>query len=96
MKHQFSKQISFGAVSLTLVDSSHGYADYDVEGHAQGIRRVKICPDLKPGEMFNAYFGNSSKAGVVWLGTIEKSLHENCLPDFGHDETEITATVAIA
>lgn len=72
-------KMEFDGVKLTLTCNDHGYADYDVEGHPQGIRRVKILPNMKKGERFNAYSGRSSKNGVEWLGSIEKTLHPTCL-----------------
>lgn len=61
------------AIVTSLHASSNGFHDYDVIGHTL-LRRVAIPHGIKEGEMFNVYYGESSKAGAVWRGGIEKSL----------------------
>jgi hypothetical protein len=78
-KNVTEKNIRFGTVRVIFSGRQLGYSDYDVLGHPQGIYRIKILPDLKHGDIFNAYSGESTKNGVVWLGSIEKSLHDTCL-----------------
>jgi hypothetical protein len=78
-KSVIEKFIEFDTVRVIFSVRQLGYTDYDVLGHPQGIYRIKILPDLKIGDIFNAYSGESTKNGVVWLGSIEKSLHDTCL-----------------
>jgi len=78
-KSEIEKVIKFDSVTVIFSVRQLGYSDYDVLGHPQGIYRIKILPDLKVGDTFSAYSGESTKNGVVWLGSIEKSLHDTCL-----------------
>jgi len=70
-----------GHLILLIVSNQYGYDDYSVFNHPQGIHRIKLLPSLKKGDIFNAYSGSSTKTGVVWHGTIEESLHDNCIGD---------------
>lgn len=52
---------------------STGYLDIDIE--MSGVRaRVVFSPNIKQGEIFNVYYGESSKGGAVWAGDLIKSL----------------------
>ncbi|MDU8351054.1 hypothetical protein RYA05_03990 [Pseudomonas syringae pv. actinidiae] len=62
-------------LNCVLVTSEHGFHDYDVKDHPV-LRRACVPVDIKKGQRFNVYFGESSKAGAVWAGNLEKSLAE--------------------
>lgn len=64
------EQVEF---KMYLQTSEHGFHDYDVKGHPT-LRRVCVPVGLCKGDHFNVYFGESSKSGAKWLGTLEKSL----------------------
>ncbi len=53
--------------------SAYGFRDYDVIGHPT-LRRACVPLNIRRGENFNIYHGESSKSGTKWLGTLEKSL----------------------
>jgi hypothetical protein len=78
-KSVIEKIIKFDTVRVIFSVRQLGYTDYDVLGHKQGIYRIKILPDLKLGDTFCAYSGESTKNDVLWLGSIENSLHDTCL-----------------
>lgn len=63
------------SLNLNLVTSEHGFHDYDVNDHPV-LRRACVPVDIKKGQRFNVYYGESSKAGAVWTGNLEKSLQE--------------------
>ncbi|MEZ9701225.1 hypothetical protein AB4455_06135 [Vibrio sp. 10N.261.46.E12] len=50
-----------------LVSTENGFYDFDVTD-VGSIRRVTISDTIKPGEMFNVYYGESSKGSVIWKG----------------------------
>lgn len=81
LQNEFPNKVTFDGVTLVLVCSRYGYGDYDVEGHPQGIHRIKVVPGIKRGELFSVYSGKSSKHGVEWLGSFEASLHKECISD---------------
>lgn len=81
LQNEFPNKVTFEGVTLVLVCSKYGYGDYDVEGHPQGINRIKVVPGIKRGEMFNVYSGQSTKHGLKWLGSFEASLHNSCISD---------------
>lgn len=56
-----------------LHSSAHGFRDYDVIGHPT-LRRACVPLNIRRGENFNVYHGESSKSGTKWLGNLEKSL----------------------
>ncbi|GAB0079361.1 hypothetical protein I4I80_02770 [Pseudomonas syringae pv. tomato] len=60
---------------VVLFTSDHGYQDYDIKGHSV-LRRACVPHDIKKGETFNVYHGESSKSGVKWTGALPDSLHE--------------------
>ncbi|MFC9008394.1 hypothetical protein [Streptomyces microflavus] len=62
-------------LEIVLVTSAHGFQDYDIKGHSV-LRRACIPHDIKKGENFNLYHGESSKSGVKWTGDLADSLHK--------------------
>jgi hypothetical protein len=60
-------------IQLQHVTSVHGYHDYDVIAHPI-LRRACVPLNIRKGQFFNVYHGESSKTGVKWLGGLEKSL----------------------
>jgi hypothetical protein len=78
-KGAIEKIIKFNSVTVIFVGKQLEYNDYDVLGHPQGIYRIKTRPDLKHGETFDVYSGESTRSSTAWLGSIEKSLHDTCL-----------------
>ncbi|WP_020190744.1 hypothetical protein [Pseudomonas putida] len=58
---------------IKLHNSEHGFRDYDVIGHPT-LRRACVPLNIRRGENFNVYHGESSKSGTKWLGNLEKSL----------------------
>lgn len=62
-------------LEFVLVTSDHGFQDYDIKGHSV-LRRACIPHDIKKGENFNLYHGESSKSGVKWTGALSDSLHK--------------------
>lgn len=61
-----------------LVNSEHGFDDYDVKGHSS-IKRACVPNDIKVGDMFNIYHGESSKSGVIWRGNLPASIKSSNL-----------------
>lgn len=61
------------ALNLHLVSTEHGFRDFDVIDHPV-IRRATVASDIRKGDYFNVYHGESSKAGAKWFGNLEKSL----------------------
>lgn len=55
-------------IGLRLVSATNGFHDFDVTG-AGSIRRVTVRDDVKRGDVFNVYYGESSKGGAKWLGS---------------------------
>ena len=60
-------------VSSVVTTNAYGYKDYDIINHPL-FHRAKVVPGIKKGDIFNAYYGRSSKMGVVWQGGLIKSL----------------------
>jgi hypothetical protein len=60
-------------LNFALQSSEHGFDDYDVVGHTT-LRRVCVPQGIRKGDIFNVYFGISSKGGAKWLGSLEVSL----------------------
>jgi hypothetical protein len=58
---------------IKLHSSAHGFRDYDVIGHPT-LRRACVPLNIRRGENFNVYHGESSKSGTKWLGNLETSL----------------------
>lgn len=54
-------------MQIRLVSSKRGYHDFDVTD-AGSIHRVCVSNNIKHGDIFNIYYGESSKEGGVWLG----------------------------
>lgn len=54
-------------MAFELVSSEHGNLDFNVINSAP-IHRVVIPQDIKCGDIFNLYHGESSKAGISWVG----------------------------
>lgn len=46
-------------------EGSTGLLDFDISG-IDSVRRVVFSSDIKKGDMFNIYFGESSKGGAFW------------------------------
>ncbi|MFL1449133.1 hypothetical protein ACI77O_12130 [Pseudomonas tritici] len=91
-----------GKLQFELQSSEHGYRDYDVVGHPV-LRRAKVPLDVLKDECFNVYFGESSKTGVKWLGSLEKSLlvwltinSADGVEDASHPFTKYCLTDAVA
>jgi hypothetical protein len=40
------------------------------------INRVKVPHLIKSGDIFNAYYGQSSKTGLIWQGSLTKSIND--------------------
>ena len=57
--------------------SAYGFRDYDVIGHPT-LRRACVPLNIRRGQNFNIYHGESSKSGAKWLGNLEKSLAAWC------------------
>ncbi|WP_137887567.1 hypothetical protein [Pseudomonas sp. 2FE] len=62
-------------ISAVLVASSNGYQDYDIQGHPC-VRRACVPNNIRRGETFNVYHGESSKSGAVWDGDLASSLRK--------------------
>lgn len=76
-------------VTLTLVDASHGYDDYDVTGHPD-VDRVCIGHQIRKGDYFNVY-GAGGKRGERWRGDLLPTMREVLgLPNV-EDQIEIIA-----
>jgi len=60
-------------LTFKLIDNRHGFSLYEILNHAL-FTHVKVVPNIKNGDVFNAYHGQSSKRGVVWKGDLIKSL----------------------
>lgn len=58
---------------IKLHRSAYGFRDYDVIGHPT-LRRACVPLNIRRGENFNVYHGESNKSGTKWLGSLEKSL----------------------
>ena len=67
-------------LEIVLVTSDHGYQDYDIKGNSV-LRRACVPHDIKKGDTFNVYHGESSKAGVKWTGKLADSLHKWLAPE---------------
>ncbi|WP_132834089.1 hypothetical protein [Pseudomonas sp. 460] len=57
--------------------SAYGFRDYDVIGHPT-LRRACVPLNIRRGQNFNIYHGESSKSGAKWLGNLDKSLAAWC------------------
>jgi hypothetical protein len=64
------------SITSVLTCNKRGYNDYDILNHPL-IHRAKVVPGLKKGEVFNVYYGESSKMGVAWKGELLLSLIES-------------------
>lgn len=64
---------SEGEISAVLCSSDHGFDDFDIAGHPS-VRRACVPHDIKAGESFNVYHGESSKGGCRWDGGLVSSL----------------------
>lgn len=56
------------APHFKLVSSENGFHDFDVI-NAGSIKRVTVSNSIVRGEIFNIYYGTSSKEGGTWVGT---------------------------
>ncbi len=54
-------------MQVRLVSTENGFYDFDVT-EAGSIKRVTVASDIKQGDMFNVYYGDSSKEGAIWQG----------------------------
>lgn len=61
--------------SLELVSKEHGFDDFNVTGRDE-LRRICVLHSTKKGDLVNVYFGESSKRGAVWKGTVEATLNQ--------------------
>ena len=52
------------------------YSEYKLEGF-KDIRRAKVSCNIKIGDIFNIYRGESTKEGCEWRGDLETSLLEH-------------------
>lgn len=73
-------------VTATLLTAEHGYDDYDLEGQPSGLRLRRICVPhtVKHGDRVNVYYGDSSKRGAAWRGSLQKTL-EGFVKEPGHE-----------
>jgi hypothetical protein len=53
------------SVQVDVKTRLDGMLDIDVKGVGT-VRRVVIHPSIKDGDMFNVYYGESSKGAAVW------------------------------
>jgi len=67
-------EINGKPASLELVSKENGFDDFNVNGHDE-VRRICVPQSTKNGERVNVYFGESSKRGAVWKGTVEATLN---------------------
>jgi len=63
-------------MKIQIVSTSHGYSECDITG-AGSITRVKVLDRIKYGDIFNIYYGRSSKEGGTWKGkkTTKETFH---------------------
>lgn len=54
-------------MDIKLISTEHGNYDFEVIGAAP-ITRVKIPETIQYGDLFNMYYGESSKSAVKWEG----------------------------
>lgn len=62
-------------LKFELCVTEHGFKDFDIVGHPI-LRRACVPDGIRHGQQFNVYYSASSKAGVKWLGCLNRSLHE--------------------
>lgn len=55
------------------LDGSSGLLDIDIAG-IDSVRRVVLSMDIKKGDMFNIYYGDSSKGGGSWNNDLVTTL----------------------
>jgi len=58
----------------SLACNKYGFNEYDVTHPI--IHRAKVLHGIKNGDIFNAYYGESSKTGLVWQGTLTQSIND--------------------
>lgn len=61
------------SITVELISAEHGFDDFDVAGHGE-VHRICIGHGIQTGELFNAYGPGSTKRGVTWKGSVERSL----------------------
>jgi len=64
--------------TCVLTCNKNGFNDYDILEH-ETIRRACVPHGIKKGEMFNVYYGENSKTGIIWRDQLIKSLHDATL-----------------
>ena len=70
--------------------------DYDIAGYIKGnevVDRAVVPYKIKKGDIFNVYYGESSKAGCEWMGDLKSSL-EAWIKSGPVEVNEDAATVA--
>lgn len=53
--------------------AQNGILDFDIVG-AYPLKRVKLPLNTQKGDVINIYYGDSSKSGIQWRGTLKKSV----------------------
>ena len=66
-------------IQATLVTAEHGYADFDISG-IQGVKRACVPHNVRRGDIFNVYCDDCVKLGVVWKGSLDRSLADIKIP----------------
>lgn len=49
------------------------YKEFEIQNHSD-IRRAKVPHNIKKGDIFNIYRGESTKEGCAWEGCLKNSL----------------------
>lgn len=60
-------------MKITLISSEHDFFDYNISD-AGSIYRACVSATIKVGDIFNIYHGDGKKSGVIWKGSLEKSI----------------------
>lgn len=66
-------QLNREQFNIKLHCAERGYHDYTIVDHPT-LRRACVPTDIRIGDTFNVYHGESSKSGALWLGDLEESL----------------------
>ncbi len=63
----------FKEMTFLIVTGKNGYRDYEIYGFFT-VKRACVSPTIKIGDIFNVYYGESTKIGVEWRGDLKTSL----------------------
>lgn len=62
------------------------YKEFDIKG-CSNIHTAKVPNDIKEGDIFNIYRGESTKEGCTWKGDLESSLKAHVESEFKMNTT---------